>query len=80
MPGLLLGQLGSNTMCSRAISDTQTVTCVLSHLIAGSSAKSRQSDVKQPLFLVTSRGKFQGGCAVCTECIQLEEVRARKGF
>lgn len=53
-PGLLRGQLGGNVVYSHTASDRQAVTRVLSHLVAGSSAKIQQSDVEQPRFLATS--------------------------
>lgn len=53
-PGLILGQLGGDIVYSHATSDIQMITYVLSHFIAGSSAKIQQSDVKQPRFSSTS--------------------------
>ena len=79
-PGLLLGQLGCNIMYSHTTSDIQTITCMLSHLIAGSSAKIQQSEVKQPHFLSTSGDKSGRMDVLYTEPTQPKEVRARKGF
>lgn len=59
-PGLILRQPGGKILYSHTTSDVQTVICVLSHLIAGSSAKIQQSDVKQPHFLSASWDKSGG--------------------
>jgi len=53
-PGLILGQLGGSIIHSHSASDTQMITRVLSRLIADSSAKIQQRDVKQPHFSSTS--------------------------